>query len=80
MVTLFQDARQGNHGRDAADLFSAVTDYYTHESSSGEDKQRQFVSSEYGAGLQRKQDFFAVLQDGERLKKVYARGLELCAN
>jgi hypothetical protein len=52
----------GNRGETALDVFSAVTDYYSHESSGGEDKEgfrdKQFLSSEYGPARNAKQNFF----------------------
>lgn len=52
----------GNRGETALDVFSAATDFYSHESSGGEDKEgfrmKQFISSEYGPAMKRKQDFF----------------------
>jgi len=55
----------GNRGQTLLDAFSAVTDYYTHESSGGEDqpgfRMKQTLSSEFGAASRKKQDFFANL-------------------
>lgn len=52
----------GNRGETLLDAFSAVTDYYTHESSGGEDqpgfRMKQTISSEFGAANRKKQDFF----------------------
>lgn len=48
-----------NMGRDALDLFSAVTEYYTHFSAGeSDDKTKQFESSEFGNGLANKNEFF----------------------
>lgn len=49
----------GNRGETLLDAFSAVTDYYSHESSGGEDRMKQSVSSEFGSGAKKKQDFFS---------------------
>lgn len=52
----------GNKGETVLDAFSAVTDFYSHESSGGAEqpgfKMKQTLSSEFGAGSRRKQDFF----------------------
>lgn len=52
----------GNNGETLLDAFSAVTDYYSHESAGGQEKagfrMKQSYSSEFGAGLRKKQDFF----------------------
>ena len=52
----------GNRGETLLDAFSAVTDYYSHESSGGEDQPgfrlKQTISSEWGSGQKRKADFF----------------------
>jgi hypothetical protein len=48
----------GNHGRDWADLFSAVTDFYTHEAANGagtpDANWKNFLSSEFGNGKKEK--------------------------
>ena len=52
----------GNKGETLLDAFSAVTDYYSHESSGGQEKDgfrmKQNESSNFGAGNRAKQDFF----------------------
>lgn len=57
------NAGAGNNGRTALDLISAVTDYYSHESSGKKASAfRQFESSEIGAGAVRKAEFVAAIQ------------------
>lgn len=55
----------GNRGETLLDAFSAITDFYTHESSGGEDKPgfklKQMLSSEYGTAARKKQEFFSDL-------------------
>jgi len=55
----------GNTGETLLDGVSAVTDFYSHESSGGEDKAgfrwKQFNSSEFGAGARAKTDFLSAL-------------------
>lgn len=64
---------KGNKGETALDVFSAVTDYYTHESAGGDDANKQGESSEFGAGQRSKQSFFellsAITSDGNKAQK-----------
>lgn len=69
----------GNNGRNIADLISAVTDYYTHESAGGDNRAKQFVSSEFGSANAKKAEFFALARNPERLKDTAKRGAELLA-
>lgn len=70
----------GNKGRDLSDVFQAGTDYYSHESSGGENTLRQFVSSEFGAGANNKADLWRVVRNGEARDKTIARGEVLLAH
>jgi hypothetical protein len=68
----------GNMGQTRADLFSGVTDFYTHESSGNStNPQRQFVSSDFGTGADRKRDFFAIVTDDAKLDATIERGARL---
>ena len=64
LVGLYQGGA-GNKGETLLDGVSAVTDFYSHESSGGEDKPgfrwKQFQSSEFGAGQRAKADFVSSL-------------------
>jgi len=64
LTDLFEDGA-GNGGETLLDAFSAVTDFYSHESTGGEEKlgfrMKQTLSSEFGAGSRKKQDFFSRL-------------------
>ncbi len=60
LTTLFRTGA-GNAGRTLADVFSAATDYYTHTSAGGDDRAKQFLSSEFGNGAQNKRDFLTLL-------------------
>lgn len=55
----------GNRGETLLDAFSAVTDFYSHESSGGNDQPgfrvKQNLSSEFGSGRNKKIDFFSNL-------------------
>lgn len=55
----------GNAGETLLDGVSAVTDFYSHESSGGEEKDgfrwKQFQSSEFGSGARAKTDFLSAL-------------------
>lgn len=76
MLELFHDDRKGNHGRDLSDVFSAITDYFTHESA-GEDPEKQFTSSEFGAALKAKQELFSLITDVDRRTLVTQAGDKL---
>ncbi len=79
LLELFHDDSKGNHGRTLADAFSAVTDYYSHESAGGEDTWKQFVSSEYGSGNRAKQDFWSMINDAQVLAVTQNRGEKVLA-
>lgn len=72
----------GNKGETLADVFSALTDFYSHFSA-GEDKEKQFQSSEFGAGALAKQQAMAFLapltEDEAELNAQVIRGQELTA-
>lgn len=69
----------GNRGENYADAFSAVTDYYTHNSTRGNGKNRlnQYVSSEFGLGRMNKQAFWTVVNDEHLSAKTIERGTKL---
>lgn len=69
----------GNNGRTMADAFSAVTDYFTHESSGGEDRSRQLVSSEYGSGQTAKNRAFHAFQSPDEVKHLLNVGAAVMA-
>lgn len=73
LVTFFTDA-PGCKGRDRSDMFSAVTNYYTHGNRSSF---RQIHSSEFGFGAQRKREFLGVLTDWKKYDETLTRGEEL---
>lgn len=78
---LFQKVERGNRGENYADAFSAVTDYYSHESSGRNvDPLKQVISSEYGAGNNNKQDFWAMVRKPEHRLATVEIGEELLAN
>jgi hypothetical protein len=60
----------GNRGETLLDAFSAVTDFYSHESSGGQDqpgfRMKQTISSDFGAAAKRKQDFFGQIFDVDK--------------
>lgn len=64
LVGLYR-AGAGNKGETLLDGVSAVTDFYSHESSGGEENDgfrwKQFNSSEFGAGARAKTDFLSSL-------------------
>lgn len=79
LTELFSDSRRGNRGETLADVFSAGTDYYSHESSGGENRWKQFESSEFGAGAKNKVELWNVIRDFEKLEETEKRG-ELISN
>ncbi len=64
----------GNKGKDRSDIFNAVTDYYSHESSGGDSMEKQFVSSEFGTGAKRKQEFFEIMRNEDSFLKTEELG------
>ena len=80
VTELFESGR-GNTGSNRADAFSAVTDYYTHESTrnAGRNVQRQLFSSEYGLGRMAKTDFWNVIRNDDRVNAYVANGKKALA-
>lgn len=78
LVELFETGK-GNNGRDMSDTFGAVTDFYSHESSGGNDPFKQVLSSDYGAGLEAKQLFWNRVKDYEGREALITRGQTLLA-
>jgi hypothetical protein len=77
---LFLNGR-GNNGENYADAFSAVTDFYSHESSGkNADVLRQALSSDYGSGNDNKQEFFRLVTLPESRLATVELGTELLAN
>ena len=64
----------GNRGETRLDALQAVTDYYSHESAGGDDKWKQFVSSEFGSAGNRKAEFLPILLDDDKLTATVNRG------
>jgi hypothetical protein len=69
----------GNRGENLADAFSAVTDYYSHESSGKENRMKQLVSSEYGSGQNAKADFWAIVNNEDKVDETIQHGEKLLA-
>ena len=51
-ITELFDSGRGNEGKSHLDAFQALTDYFTHESSTRKDSGAQWSASEFGAGAQ----------------------------
>lgn len=64
----------GNKGENKADMFGAVTDFFTHENAGGENKMKQFASSEFGNGADKKREFLLILLDNEVFEKTIEYG------
>ena len=69
----------GNRGENYADAFSAVTDYYTHNSTrgGGKNKTSQYYSSEYGLGRMNKNSFWTVVNSQTLSEQTINRGKKL---
>lgn len=76
LVCLFKDQSKGNSGVNFADVFSALTDYYSHESSGGENTWKQFVSSEFGSGNAEKIRAWALITDKSKREALVKIGRE----
>lgn len=61
LVAGFRNPAMGTDGNDLSDVFNSVTDFYTHSHSGGENKFKQFESSEFGSGDKAKSDFYRLL-------------------
>lgn len=66
----------GNDGNGMDDAFSAVTDYFSHESV-GDNREKQFLSSEFGASSVAKNRFFEMITDDEKREATIERGNQL---
>ena len=80
LTELFETGR-GNTGENRADAFSAITDYYTHESTrkQGRNVSRQVFSSEYGIGRMAKSDFWNVIRNDKSILSYAASGKKALA-
>jgi hypothetical protein len=80
LVSLFKHGK-GNEGKDFADVFSAVTDYYTHEAASGAGddaaKWKNFVSSEFGAGQKAKENAWIILNNTKQRNTIVEIGRQI---
>lgn len=67
----------GNSGETSADWFSAITDYYSHSNAGGEDKAKQWLSSEFGSGAKAKASAWQVINDETKLDALIRAGGDL---
>ncbi len=79
LTSLFVSGK-GNAGQNLADVFSAVTDYYSHESSGGENPFKQVASSEFGNGQAMKALAWKVLRDDKATADLIALGAKVLAS
>jgi len=80
LVELFKTGK-GNAGRTRADAASAVTDYYSHQSSGKDaDVMKQVLSSDYGAGNKAKHTFWTIIQDDDEVELAIDRGNRLLSH
>lgn len=72
---------KGNTGSNRADAFSAVTDFYTHESTRGNGKNisRQVFSSEFGMSRLAKTDFWNVINNDKSINTYVSSGKKALA-
>ena len=80
-ITELFEKGKGNSGENRADAFSAVTDYYTHESTrnSGKNVARQVFSSDYGLGRVAKSSFWNVIRNDDSVNAFAANGKKALA-
>lgn len=67
----------GNAGETSADWFSAITDYYSHYNAGGEDKAKQWLSSEFGSGAKAKASAWQCVNDESKLDALIRAGGDL---
>jgi hypothetical protein len=77
LIRLFKDEAKGNKGETFADLFSAITDFYTHEAASGKGDQaalwKNYLSSEFGSGKKMKAKAWEMLTTRDGAKRFTLR-------
>lgn len=78
LTSLFVSGK-GNNGANLADVFSAATDYYSHESSGGENPMKQVASSEFGNGAMMKALAWRILLDDKKTAQTIANGQKVLA-
>ena len=77
LVRLF-NVGKGNNGETMADAFSAGTDYFSHNSV-GDNREKQFLSSEFGASGRAKSELFNVITNDVKRIATMQRGASLLA-
>ncbi len=80
VTELFESGR-GNTGSNRADAFSAITDFYSHESvrNSSKNITRQVFSSEFGIGRMAKQSFWNVIRNDVSVNAFTTNGKKALA-
>ncbi len=74
-VSLFRHGA-GSNGDDLCDVFNGITDYYTHESA-GQNKWKQYVSSDFGAAQKVKERAYSILTQADDRNEAAKRGAKL---
>jgi Domain of unknown function (DUF932) len=76
LLSLFRGGA-GNSGQTVGDFYNSITDFYTHESagSRAEDREKQWLASEFGSGRDFKAKFTARLFDGKNVNQEYLTNL-----
>ena len=80
-LTELFEAGKGNTGSNRADAFSAVTDFWTHESVRNPERNvaRQVFSSDFGLGRMAKQNFWSVIRNDDSVNTFAANGKKALA-
>ena len=70
---LFEKGK-GNNGENRSDIFSAITDFYTHEYVEKSPISNSIYQSEFGRGAKRKSEALWKLTNDKEYKETVARG------
>ncbi len=68
---------KGNAGQTRADLFSGITEYFTHYANANKSEVAKLASSEFGSGAERKRDAIRALVKDETVAEAIEKGRKL---